>query len=63
MKALSLYLIAALTLSACGNESQSKGDGSSGATDMAAAPPVSPARPTQTGFGMVGGVAGNQSYR
>ena len=58
MKALTLYLIAALTLSACRDESSSKGDGSSGATDMAA---PAPAPPTQTGFGMVGGVAGNQS--
>jgi Domain of unknown function (DUF4349) len=59
MKALTLFLIAALTLSACGDESSSKGDGSSVATDMAAspAPPVAPA----TGFGMVGGAVGNQS--
>lgn len=61
MKALTLYLIAALTLTACGDESSSKGDGSSGAADMAAAPPVSPAPPMQTGFGMVSGVTGNQS--
>ena len=60
MKALSLYLIAALALSACDNQSQSKGDGSSAATDMAG-PPVLASPPVQPGFGMVGGVAGNQS--
>jgi len=60
MKALSLYLIAVLTLSACGDQSQSKGDGST-ATDMANAPPTLAAPPVQPGFGMVGSVAGNQS--
>ena len=60
MKAFTLFLIAALTLSACRDESSSKGDGSSTATDMAAASPA-PGPPVQTGFGMVGGVAGNQS--
>jgi len=59
MKAFSLYLIAALTLSACGDRSQSKGDGTA-ATDMAG-PPVLASPPVQPGFGMVGGVAGNQS--
>jgi hypothetical protein len=61
MKALTLFVIATLPLTACRDESSSRGDGSSGAADMAAAPPVSPAPPMQTGFGMVGGVAGNQS--
>ena len=60
MKALSLYLIAALTLSACGDRSQSKGDGSSAATDMAG-PPVLAAPTVQPGFGIAGGVAGNQA--
>jgi hypothetical protein len=59
MKALTLFLIAALTLSACRDESSSKGDGSSVATDMAASPPVS-GRAT-SGVGFVGGAAGNQS--
>jgi uncharacterized protein DUF4349 len=59
MKAFTLFLIAALTLSACGDESSSKGDGRSAATDMAAAP--APGPPVQTGFGMVGSAAGNQS--
>ena len=63
MKALSLYLIAALTLSACGDNAQSKGDGSSVASDMAAstAPTAAPPPPTQTGFGMVGGAVANQA--
>lgn len=61
MKAFSLYLIAALTLSACENQSPSKGDGRSTATDMAATPPTLAAPPVQPGFGMVGSVAGNQS--
>jgi hypothetical protein len=60
MKALTLFLIAALTLSACGDESSSKGDGTSVATDMAASP-APPVAPAQTGFGMVGGAVGNQS--
>lgn len=60
MKAFTLFLIASLTLSACRDESSSKGDGSSVAADMAAPSPA-PAPPVQTGFGMVGGVAGNQS--
>ncbi len=61
MKALTLYLIAAFTLSACGGESSSKGDGSSGVSDMATANSPAPSRAApQTGFGMVGS-AGNQS--
>ena len=60
MKAFTLYLIAALTLSACGDKSQSKGDGSSVATDMAATSPA-PAPPVEPGFGIVGAAAGNQS--
>ena len=61
MKALTLYLMAALTLSACDGESSSKGDGSSGVTDMATATSAAPSRGApQTGFGMVGS-AGNQS--
>ncbi|HMF86869.1 MAG TPA: DUF4349 domain-containing protein [Gemmatimonadaceae bacterium] len=60
MKALTLFLIAAFTLSACKDESQSKGDGSSVATDMAATSPA-PAPPVEPGFGIVGAAAGNQS--
>lgn len=61
MKALTLYLIAALTLSACGGESSSKGDGSSGGSDMAAASPAPLAMPVRPGVGMVAGDAANQS--
>jgi hypothetical protein len=61
MKALTLFVVAALALTACRDESPSKGDGSSVATDMATASPAPAAPPMQPGFGMVGGAAGNQS--
>jgi hypothetical protein len=65
MKALTLILIAVLTLLACDRESSSsKGDGSAVATDMAASSPTAspaPPPPVQTGFGIAGRVAGNQS--
>jgi hypothetical protein len=61
MKALTLFLIVAVTLSACdGGEQSPKADGSSGVSDMAAASPVTLAKPAQ-GFGMVAGEAANQS--
>lgn len=61
MKALTLYLIAALTLSACGGESSSKGDGSSGVTDMATATSAPPLATPVVGVGMVEGAAANQN--
>ena len=60
MKAITLYLIAALTLSACGDESSSKGDGSSGVSDMTASSPTALGKP-QMGVGMVEGAAANQN--
>jgi hypothetical protein len=60
MKAITLFLLAAFTLSACDGEQSSKADGSSGVSDMAT-PSVAPSRgAAQTGFG-VRGTAGSQS--
>ena len=61
MKATTLFLLAALTLSACDGEQSSKADGSSGVSDMAT-PTAAPARGApQTGFGIAGGTAANQA--
>ena len=60
MKSVTLFLIAALTLSACGGEQSPKADGSSGVSDMAT-PTAAPLRGApQAGFGVVGG-PGSQS--
>jgi hypothetical protein len=62
MKATTLFLIAALALTACKGDSSSKSDGTTGAADMARAtgmPSRSPAPPPQVG--MVSGEAAAQS--
>lgn len=62
MKAPTLFFVAALTLSACGGESSSpRSDGSAGVSNQGVAAPAALGRPAQTGFGMVGDAAHNQS--